>query len=182
MAGRLLVAAGGLLALIGLFLPLYTGDFDSVNAWEALRVTDVVSLLIAVGALGAAAVSVFAAAGLLLALSLLLGTTLFGIVLTNIVEVPGASIGAGGYLGLLGAIAVAAGAVVALSPALARGLAAGGIATLDFAAFARSRARAPGEGSAEVAELPPAGWYPDPTGRAEQRFWDGSAWTEETQP
>jgi hypothetical protein len=24
----------------------------------------------------------------------------------------------------------------------------------------------------------PAGWYPDPTGRADQRYWDGNAWTE----
>ncbi|MCV7225272.1 DUF2510 domain-containing protein [Mycolicibacterium komossense] len=25
---------------------------------------------------------------------------------------------------------------------------------------------------------PPAGWYPDPTGAAQQRFWDGEQWTE----
>jgi hypothetical protein len=24
----------------------------------------------------------------------------------------------------------------------------------------------------------PTGWYPDPTGRADQRYWDGNAWTE----
>jgi hypothetical protein len=24
----------------------------------------------------------------------------------------------------------------------------------------------------------PAGWYPDPTGRADQRYWDGNAWTD----
>jgi Protein of unknown function (DUF2510) len=28
------------------------------------------------------------------------------------------------------------------------------------------------------AGLPPAGWYPDPVGRAGMRFWDGSRWTE----
>lgn len=26
----------------------------------------------------------------------------------------------------------------------------------------------------------PAGWYPDPSGQAAQRWWDGSAWTEHT--
>jgi Protein of unknown function (DUF2510) len=26
--------------------------------------------------------------------------------------------------------------------------------------------------------IPPAGWYPDPTGAAQQRFWDGEHWTE----
>jgi uncharacterized protein YxjI len=25
---------------------------------------------------------------------------------------------------------------------------------------------------------PPAGWYPDPSGHAEQRYWDGTAWTD----
>jgi uncharacterized protein YxjI len=25
---------------------------------------------------------------------------------------------------------------------------------------------------------PPAGWYPDPTGQFQQRYWDGSVWTE----
>lgn len=27
-------------------------------------------------------------------------------------------------------------------------------------------------------DTPPAGWYPDPTGAAQQRFWDGQQWTE----
>jgi hypothetical protein len=26
--------------------------------------------------------------------------------------------------------------------------------------------------------LTPAGWYPDPSGRFEMRYWDGTAWTE----
>jgi hypothetical protein len=29
-----------------------------------------------------------------------------------------------------------------------------------------------------TAVAPPAAWYPDPTGRHEQRYWDGSRWTE----
>src|SRR5438067_6354314 len=28
---------------------------------------------------------------------------------------------------------------------------------------------------------PAAGWYPDPEGRAEQRYWDGDRWTEHVQ-
>src|SRR5918999_2421770 len=27
---------------------------------------------------------------------------------------------------------------------------------------------------------PPAGWYPDPHGQAELRYWDGNTWTEHT--
>ncbi|MFC8681923.1 DUF2510 domain-containing protein [Microbacterium ureisolvens] len=30
--------------------------------------------------------------------------------------------------------------------------------------------------------LPPAGWYPDPHGVAEQRWWDGQSWTEHVHP
>ncbi|HET6875716.1 MAG TPA: DUF2510 domain-containing protein [Acidimicrobiales bacterium] len=29
---------------------------------------------------------------------------------------------------------------------------------------------------------PPAGWYPDPTGAAGLRWWDGTRWTESVQP
>ncbi|GIG22051.1 hypothetical protein Cch01nite_27750 [Cellulomonas chitinilytica] len=29
---------------------------------------------------------------------------------------------------------------------------------------------------------PPAGYYPDPSGAPQQRFWDGTAWTAQTQP
>ena len=29
-----------------------------------------------------------------------------------------------------------------------------------------------------VTEAPPFGWYPDPSGRHEQRYWDGTRWTE----
>ena len=32
-----------------------------------------------------------------------------------------------------------------------------------------------GEGAAA---LPPSGWYPDPSGRYEMRYWDGDKWTE----
>lgn len=30
--------------------------------------------------------------------------------------------------------------------------------------------------------LPPAGWFPDPTGTSTQRYWDGRQWTEHTHP
>jgi hypothetical protein len=31
-------------------------------------------------------------------------------------------------------------------------------------------------------QLPPAGWYPDPQDPQQQRYWDGSAWTEHLAP
>jgi hypothetical protein len=30
--------------------------------------------------------------------------------------------------------------------------------------------------------LPPSGWYPDPAGGSNQRYWDGLRWTEQTTP
>jgi hypothetical protein len=29
---------------------------------------------------------------------------------------------------------------------------------------------------------PPAGWYADPQNAAQQRYWNGAAWTEHVQP
>ena len=28
----------------------------------------------------------------------------------------------------------------------------------------------------------PAGWYPDPAGQADRRWWDGTRWTDQTLP
>jgi len=42
-----------------------------------------------------------------------------------------------------------------------------------------------GEGSGQApaaAAAVPAGWYPDPSGQAPQRYWDGAAWTGHTAP
>jgi hypothetical protein len=36
----------------------------------------------------------------------------------------------------------------------------------------------PGAGVAPGAALTPAGWYPDPSGQARLRWWDGARWTE----
>ena len=30
----------------------------------------------------------------------------------------------------------------------------------------------------DAAPSPPSGWYPDPYGRHEMRYWDGARWTE----
>jgi Protein of unknown function (DUF2510) len=37
---------------------------------------------------------------------------------------------------------------------------------------------ASGVGTPE-ASAPPAGWYPDPEGGQGERFWDGTAWTDQ---
>jgi hypothetical protein len=39
-------------------------------------------------------------------------------------------------------------------------------------------AAAASTGNGQGATTTPAGWFPDPTGRFEQRYWDGAAWTD----
>jgi thiol:disulfide interchange protein len=33
-----------------------------------------------------------------------------------------------------------------------------------------------------MTDMPPAGWYPDPEDASQQRYWDGSTWTEHRAP
>lgn len=41
-------------------------------------------------------------------------------------------------------------------------------------------AAAPPPVQAQAAPAPAAGWYPDPTGQARERWWDGSQWSDQT--
>jgi hypothetical protein len=41
---------------------------------------------------------------------------------------------------------------------------------------------APPRPSAPAPPGPPAGWYADPAGAGGQRYWDGAAWTQHTEP
>ncbi len=43
---------------------------------------------------------------------------------------------------------------------------------------AEPAAEAAGQAAAAAESAVPAGWYADPSGRYELRYWDGSAWTE----
>lgn len=38
----------------------------------------------------------------------------------------------------------------------------------------------PAESSEPTEAIPPPNWYPDPSGEARLRYWDGTSWTEET--
>jgi len=49
----------------------------------------------------------------------------------------------------------------------------GELAVLNTQTSAPAPASAP-----QVASLPPAAWYPDPTHRFDMRYWDGARWTE----
>ena len=83
--------------------------------------------------------------------------------------------------------AAAATAAVAASPA-AEPLAATAPATSDTVPVADTAAAPTADPAPVAAAAPapapaasdavPAGWYPDPSGRFELRYWDGSRWTE----
>jgi len=92
---------------------------------------------------------------------------------------------AGGSADSTTVAAATATAAVAASPA-AEPSAATAPATTDTAPVADTAA-APATDPAPVAaaapapaasDAVPAGWYPDPSGRFELRYWDGSRWTE----
>jgi hypothetical protein len=73
---------------------------------------------------------------------------------------------AGAFVGLAGGLAaLAAGIIGALGPEPA--------ATQPVAAAAGAQER-----TRPTAALAPAGWYPDPSGQARERYWDGQSWTE----
>ena len=67
-------------------------------------------------------------------------------------------------------------------------VAAAGLVVLLLAVGYRHRRRRRAEPSAEITalpsppQLPVAGWYGDPEGRPEPRFWDGTAWSTPSEP
>ena len=50
--------------------------------------------------------------------------------------------------------------------------------TAESSTAAGSEAASGGEQAAAAASAAPAGWYADPSGRYELRYWDGNQWTE----
>jgi Protein of unknown function (DUF2510) len=67
-------------------------------------------------------------------------------------------LGWGAYISPAGAFAIAAGAALALAGAL----------TID---------RGPAADLSRAPLYPPAGWYPDPSGRSRLRYWTGTEWS-----
>ena len=78
-------------------------------------------------------------------------------------HIPLRDLRAGAFIGLAGGVvALAAGVIGALGPKPA--------ATQPVAEVEAPARR--------TETLPPAGWYPDPSGQARERYWDGHSWTE----
>jgi hypothetical protein len=78
-------------------------------------------------------------------------------------HIPLRDLRAGAFIGLAGGVvALAAGVIGAVGPEPA---------AIRPVAEAQTPAR-------QTETLAPAGWYPDPSGQARERYWDGHSWTE----
>jgi hypothetical protein len=88
----------------------------------------------------------------------------------------------GGWLGLVACgLFVAAGIVNALLAPAPDAIPAPVATTTEPATAALSLPTGQAESKpAPEASGPPSGWYPDPTGEARLRYWDGKDWTENT--
>lgn len=80
-----------------------------------------------------------------------------------------------GFASLLAAQGLDVAQLAAKAQDAAGGLTSGGINLTGSGPAAGT----PAAGGAPAAAAPAGGWHPDPTGRHQQRWWDGSAWTDQ---
>src|SRR3954470_16042274 len=121
-AGEWILALSGALLLISLFLSWYERDGDGLSGWEAFSVVDVVLAAVALCALAALVITATQdTPALSIAFESL--TTLFGLVASvlvviRVIDLPdlgaGYGMAVGAWLGLLGALGIAGGGLVAI--------------------------------------------------------------------
>jgi hypothetical protein len=73
---------------------------------------------------------------------------------------------------------VAAAAPVAAEPAAVAAVAPAAVTPIETAQPVTPAAASTPSNATVAITHTPAGWYPDPSGRYEMRYWDGLAWTE----
>ena len=189
--GSGLALIGGAVLILSLFLSWFSeiacGD-DSCTAFKTFSVTDIVLLGLGIAGILLGLVGLASPGSAPSAVLSLVGFTAFGMVLAMLVEFgDDLSTRFGIYLALIASIAMGIGAMIATpsgamvaAPTVGpggppRGQVQPGAVSPGATAPAQpaSSMPAPAGGAA-------AGWYPDPTGAAAQRYWDGSKWTEHT--
>ena len=164
---RVLAPLGGLLIALGVFIP-YTTFADDGGGTSVLDLDQFdVTFGFAIEPLAAACASIVSPmftrvsprliAMLLAAVGAQTALMYVGYGLLAATS-DGQDPGVGAFVGLAGALLVFTAGVVGL------------------------RAREPDSQPATSADdsLAPSGWYPDPTGEASERFWNGREWAEET--
>jgi len=163
--GRLVAAGGAVLLVVALFLPAFNFPGEPTY-WDLFRRMDVVFLVVGVAALLLLAASLRVLRNLMLLAVAVLGGAGLGFFSADFIELDTDET-TGAFLANLGSAAMVVGAAIALLPAL-----------LERSGESREPAETP-ETPETVAPGP--GWYDDPSGQSRLRYWDGQAWTEETQ-
>jgi hypothetical protein len=163
---RLTALAGVAGIVVGIFVPYASGGAKVllVNSTDGFRVTIPDAITPFAVVIAAAVLALVPSAGRRVgaALAGLGGVTavfFLGVVL-RVVVVPYGSfhyLRAGGFVGLVGGVLLLVVGMVALS--------------------AGQQARRPAAVAAVVSQVAPPGWYPDPSGQARERYWDGQVWT-----
>lgn len=189
LLGRGIAAIGAVLSAVSLFPEAFT---DGISYWDGYERMDIIILVLAVVAflfllLSVAALEIFFLFGVGA-----IGGFGLGLFSQALIEFSGDA-GLGAYLANGGSAAMVAGALIALIPAmLGRPK-----QREEYAFLPPETAREPAPSPPPPVEAEPeaaapateqaaapataAGWYADPAGQARLRYWDGQAWTEQTQ-
>jgi hypothetical protein len=160
--GQAVAAAGSVLLLISYFLTWSDFDGQKQSLWDLLKHGDKIMTGVAIASLVMAVLSIFFVPRVLLVLSLSLG----GFALGQFLPLESFEfVKAGQYVAIVAAAAIVAGSLLALLRLL--------IVDVDV--------QSEGLRSTPASRANPAGWYHDPSGQAKLRYWNGSAWTDQTQ-
>jgi hypothetical protein len=189
--GSGLAVFGGVVLVISLFISWFSEEACGEGTCSALKTFSAIDIVLLGLGIAGIVLGLIGLATPARAPSILLsaaGFIAFGLVLAILAEFgDDLDVQFGIYLGLVAAAVMAIGGAIATP-----GRQAVAAPTVGPGAQPRGAAPAgPGSGgplaSAQQAASMPApsagaaaGWYPDPTGEAAQRYWDGSRWTEHT--
>lgn len=162
--GRYLALGGGILLFFSLFARW--GFIESGNAFETYERDQVYLLIIALAVVGLTIADALARWDGFIPIAGGLGALAFGGPFFIRLEAHFSHTPVGWFLALIASACIAAGGLIAMLDTIQR------LNPAD-----RSEPR-PAQGPPSQV---PAGWYPDPWGQANQRYWSGDTWTGSTQ-
>jgi Protein of unknown function (DUF2510) len=167
LVGRITGLAGGALVIVGSFLNYIDSSFLKGTFWKLAHRLDVIVLVLVLLAAAALAMGLVTTTPRgVAAVAAAFAGAVFGLV-SPLDARSFNDFGAGMWLMSIAALVMTAGAVIAaLAP---NGAAAGAAAT----GGGLGGAAAPPAG-------PPPGWYADPSGQGGERYWSGTAWSDQT--
>lgn len=171
LAGKVSTWAGGLVVVMSLFLHYY----EERSLWSILPRAGVFYTLLVLAAVTFAILAFFFDSPLLVVAQAALGVYIFGLIFPLVESEYRGEVGF--WLSAVGSLAMAVGGGLSLAAVWPRswpsvtGWGMGGL----VATAARSPAPAP---PGAPSGTPPAGWYPNPSGEANNRYWTGTAWTD----